>query len=74
MSKLTLEGDQWVLGDDPLTTWTDVDLSQFTKTDSNGLFTSVGSTLGVESTIVLNGSVHGRIGNGALDGLFFTLN
>ena len=72
MSKLTLEGDQWVLSDDPLTTWTDVDLSQFTKTDDNGLFTSVGSTLGTESTIVLNGSVHGRIGNGALDGLFFT--
>ena len=78
MSKLTLgEGDQWVLSDDPLTTQTDVDLSQFTKTDDNGLFTEAGSTLGVESTIVLNGTVHGRIGNAslptALDGLFFTL-
>ena len=73
MSKLTVIDSQWVLADDPPTTWSDADLSQFTKTDSNGLFTSAGSTLGVESTIVLNGSVHGRIGNGTLDGLFFTL-
>lgn len=73
MSKLTVIDSQWVLADDPPTTWSDVDLSQFTKTDSNSLFTSAGSTLGTESTIVLNGSAHGRIGNGALDGLFFTL-
>ena len=73
MSKLTVIDSQWVLADDPPTTWSDVDLSQFTKTDSNSLFTSAGSTLGTESTIVLNGSVHGRIGNGTPDGLFFTL-
>lgn len=52
--------------------WTDADLSQFTKTDTNGLYTAAGSTLAVESTLVLNGTAHGRIGNGAPDGLFFT--
>jgi len=73
MSKLTVIDSQWVLGDDPPTTWTDLDLSEFTKTDTNSLFTAAGSTLGAESTIVLDGSSHGRIGNGVPDGLFFTL-
>ena len=41
-------------------------------TDSEGLFTVAGSTLGTDSTIVLNGTVHGRIGS-AVDGLFFTV-
>jgi len=61
--------------------WTDVDLSAAVRTDtqgdgsarSPGIYTSTGSTLAVESTIVLNGSVHGRMGNGAIDGLFFTI-
>ena len=53
--------------------WTDVDLSAATKTDGNSLHTTSGSTLAVESTIVLNGSNHGRIGNGTPDGLFFTI-
>ena len=53
--------------------WTDVDLSAATKTDGNSLYTASGSTLAVESTIVLNGTNHGRIGNGTPDGLFFTI-
>lgn len=51
--------------------WTDADLSAFTKDDDNGLFTTSGSSLGVESTIVLTASVHGRI-DSSMDGLFFT--
>ena len=51
--------------------WIDADLSDFTKTDTNGLLDVAGSSLGVESTLALNGTVHGRIGT-VVDGLFFT--
>lgn len=56
----------------PASAWTDVDLSTATKYDDNSLYTAAGSTLGTESTIVLNGVNHGRI-DAAMDGLFFTL-
>ncbi|MBO13860.1 hypothetical protein [Herbaspirillum sp.] len=52
--------------------WTDVNLSAATKNDDNSLYVSSGSTLGTESTIVLDGTNHGRI-DGGMDGLFFTL-
>lgn len=52
--------------------WTDADLSAFTKNDDNGLYTTSGSSLGTESTIVLDGTNHGRI-DSSMDGLFFTL-
>ena len=51
--------------------WTDVDLSQATMTDTQSLYTAQGSTLGVESTIVLNGVNHGRMDT--MDALYFTL-
>ena len=61
--------------------WTDVNLASATMTDTQGngsardpgIYTSTGSTLSTESTVVLNGGVHGRMGNGAIDGLFFTV-
>lgn len=55
----------------PASAWTDADLSAFNKEDDNGMYTASGSTLGVESTIVLTASVHGRIDT--MDALFFTL-
>tara|TARA_A100001391_G_scaffold167531_1_gene127922 strand:- start:287 stop:973 length:687 start_codon:yes stop_codon:yes gene_type:complete len=72
MGKLKLVDGQWVVGDEPPNTWITADLSQFTKTDSNSLLTAAGTTLGVESTLVLDGTNHGRI-DSAMDGLFFTL-
>lgn len=72
MASLSLVDGKWVLATDTVS-WIDADLSLFTGTDSNGLFIGAGSSLGTVSTVALNGSAHGRIGNGALDGLFFTL-
>jgi len=54
----------------PTSAWTDADLSAFTKTDANGMYTASGSTLAVDSTIVLTASVHGRMDT--MDALFFT--
>jgi hypothetical protein len=59
--------------------WTDVNLGSATMTDldsagnprSPGIFTSTGSSLSTVSTIVLNGTVHGRMDT--VDGLFFTI-
>lgn len=59
-------------GSSPTSAWTDVDLSAATKNDDNSLYVSSGSTLGTESTIVLDGTNHGRM-DGSMDGLFFTL-
>ena len=72
MASLSLVDGKWILAADTVS-WIDADLSQFTGTDSNGLFIGAGSSLGTVSTVALNGSSHGRIGNGAPDGLFFTL-
>jgi len=72
MGKLKLVDGQWTVGDEPPNTWITADLSEFTKTDSNGILTAAGTTLGTESTIVLDGTKHGRI-DSAMDGLFFTL-
>lgn len=58
-------------GGTPVSPWTDVDLSAATMTDARSLYTASGSTLGVESTIVLNGVNHGR--QDTMDALFFTL-
>lgn len=59
--------------------WTDVNLSNATMIDLDsagnprtpGIFTSTGSTLSTVSTIVLDGTVHGR--QDTMDALFFTL-
>jgi hypothetical protein len=72
MGKLKLVDGQWTVGDEPPNTWITADLSEFTKTDSNGILTAAGTTLGTESTIVLDGTKHGRIDSG-MDALFFTL-
>ena len=72
MGKLKLVDGQWRVGDEPPNTWITADLSEFTKTDSNGILTAAGTTLGTESTIVLDGTKHGRI-DADMDALFFTL-
>ena len=72
MGKLRLVDGQWRVADEPPNTWITADLSQFTKTDSSSLLTASGTTLGTESTLVLDGSNHGRI-DSAMDALFFTL-
>ena len=72
MASLSLVDGKWVLAADTVS-WIDADLSEFTGNDSNGLFNGAGSSLGTVSTVALNGSAHGRIGNGIPDGLFFTL-
>ena len=51
--------------------WTDVNLSNATMTDAQSLFTSSGSTLSTVSTLVLDGTNHGRMDT--MDALFFTL-
>jgi hypothetical protein len=72
MAKLSLVDGKWVLAADTVS-WVDADLTEFTGTDSNGLFNGAGSSLGIISTVALDGGNHGRIGSGAPDGLFFTL-
>lgn len=73
MGKLKLVDGQWTVGDEPPNTWITADLSQFTKTDSSSLLTAAGTTLGTESTLVLDGTNHGRI-DSAMDGLFLHCN
>ena len=51
--------------------WTDVNLSNATMTDAQSLYTASGSTLSTVSTIVLDGTNHGRMDT--MDALFFTL-
>jgi hypothetical protein len=51
--------------------WTDLNLGSMTMTDAQSLYTASGSTLSTVSTIVLNGTNHGRMDT--VDGLFFTL-
>ena len=51
--------------------WTDVNLSNATMTDAQSLFTSSGSTLSTVSTLVLDGTNHGRMDT--MDALIFTL-
>jgi hypothetical protein len=72
MASLSLVDGKWVLAADTVA-WIDADLSEFTRSDTNGIYDAGSSTLGVTSTIALDGSVHGRIGSGVPDGLFFTL-
>lgn len=72
MASLSLVDGKWVLAGDTVA-WIDADLSEFTRSDTNGIYDAGSSTLGVTSTIALDGSVHGRIGSGVPDGLFFTL-
>ena len=72
MASLSLVDGIWVLAADTVA-WIDADLSEFTRSDTNGIYDAGSSTLGVTSTVALDGSVHGRIGSGVPDGLFFTL-
>ena len=72
MASLSLVDGKWVLAADTVA-WIDADLSEFTRSDTNAIYDAGSSTLGVTSTIALDGSVHGRIGSGVPDGLFFTL-
>jgi hypothetical protein len=51
--------------------WTDVNLGSATMNDAQSLYTSSGSSLGTISTIVLDGTNHGRMDT--MDGLFFTV-
>jgi len=51
--------------------WTDVNLGSATMNDAQSLYTSSGSSLGTVSTIVLDGTNHGRMDT--MDGLFFTV-
>lgn len=51
--------------------WTDVNLGSATMNDAQSLYTSSGSSLSTVSTIVLDGTNHGRMDT--MDGLFFTV-